>query len=221
MSFFATQNDASETLTKTVTKEDLWELVKLLKHHFDPDNQNGFVRDFYPWVIQQWTSRSYYATEYRDGNIIFPYPVKTQYSLAEKISCYADFLEANTGSSFSVMYMDGPGTMCEPMIHIFGEMYEIELEAVIEKFVDEHQLVLPKNEAKHFEDVSEALIEGFQSVQLRAFGEEIEDLFERSINRSPDGNTVYTTAITPEGDDLPGRFGHWTLEDFRSAVAIR
>jgi hypothetical protein len=69
--------------------------------------------------------------------------------------------------------------------------------------------------------VSEALIEGFQSVQLRAFGEEIKDLFERSINRSPDGNTVYTTAITPEGDDLPGRFGHWTLEDFRSAVAIR
>lgn len=221
MSFLITQNDPPKQLTKTVTKEHLWELVKSLKHHFDPDNKNGFVRDFYPWVIQQWTSRSYYATEYRDGRKMYLCPVKTQYSLAEKMSCYADFIKANTGSSWGVMYTDGPGTLCEPMAERFYEMYEIELEAVIEKFVDEQQLVLPKNEAKHFKDVSEALIEGFQSIQLRAFSEEIEHLFERSINRSPDGNTVYTTAITPEGEHLLGRFGSWTLEDFRSAVANR
>ena len=205
---------------KTVTTEDLWALVKLLKHHVDPDNKDGFVRDFYPWVIHQWTSRPYYATEYRNGNLHDLYPVKTEYSLSDKVACYADFIEANAGSSFGVVDITGDFiTLCDTMLDIFMEMYEIELESVIEKFVNEQQLVLPKSEAKHFEDVSEALIEGFKAVELRAFGEEIEHLFERSINKSPDGGAVYTTGIDQKGNRSTGRFGHWTLNDFRTAMA--
>jgi hypothetical protein len=61
-------------------------------------------------------------------------------SAAEKITAVVERLAV-----FSVMNMDGPGTMCEPMAHIFGEMYQIELEVVVGKFVDERRLVLPKN----------------------------------------------------------------------------
>jgi hypothetical protein len=32
---------------------------------------------------------------------------------------------------------------------------------------------------------------------------------------------VYTTGVSRDGEDLPGRFGRWTLEDFRSALANR
>ncbi|WP_436660280.1 hypothetical protein [Acinetobacter sp. P1(2025)] len=136
---------------------DLKEVENKMNHFFDPNNTQGFVRQFAAWVQKEWSSNFFYDTEITevDGNR-FAVSVKTDKSLADACLTYADFLNANTGNS-NATYQSGSGFVCETydnkLADFFGEVSANKIRELLELY----QLEVPERYKDDCDSVAEMI----------------------------------------------------------------
>ena len=93
--------------------EGLKKVEQDLAYYICPKNKNGFVKEFASWVCNEWSKNEFYETDIRDlGYDCSSHPKKTNQSLSDKCSTYADFINANTGFS-ECTHVSRQGMRCQ------------------------------------------------------------------------------------------------------------
>jgi hypothetical protein len=204
-----------------VTTDYLRTLQQQLRHYVDPGNTDGFYRVFVIWVINSWRKARYYDTEIRNmGYARSLFPVTTDEWLRDRILCYREFINSNTGISV-YGFQPGIGICCETYESKLQELYGSSCARQIELFVNQHKLVMPfQKGAATTRKVSEAILlenfDPFQHAELASISHEIHMEF------GPKGwaQTPYTCPLSRSGCYTDNKYGGWSLRDFKKAMVV-
>lgn len=129
-----------------------------LAYFVSPENKDGFIKKFASWVYGEWSKSDFYETDIVDlGYDCSSYPEKTNQSLSDKCSTYADFINANTGFS-ECTHVSGQGIRCqeyeEKLLEIFGDACTKKLDDLVELY----QLKVPEKYKQFAENISELIL---------------------------------------------------------------
>ncbi|MBY5921616.1 hypothetical protein [Ferrimonas balearica] len=197
----------------------LSQLEEALGRFVDPDNADGFVRDFALWVIQQWSYRDLF--EDRIENASFPcsrYQGKLHPHPSQPAT-YKDFLgTCSAEKAASHCPLSGKTTQDsdDGLYQVYGDACARELE----RLVQQQGLTLPA-------ELGPGSVSEFVWA-LRAEPERHPDLYEcceSIVSRFGLGGTdiePYLSDVACPKDEPAWqgqRFSRWTLADFQKAVA--
>jgi len=204
-----------------VTTEHLRTLQQQLRHFVTPENDKGFYRVFLIWVINSWRKSRFYDTEIRElGHARSLFPVATDEWLRDRVSCYKEFINANTGGS-AYAFQPGVGICCETYEARLQELYGNACNRQIERFVSQHCLVMPPHSgSEEAPTVSDAILhkcfDSTRTLELASIGHEI----RLEFNSRGWGQAPYTCPISRSGNYADNLFGTWSLRDFKNAMLV-
>ncbi|WP_168419382.1 hypothetical protein [Acinetobacter towneri] len=207
--------------------ESLKKVEQDLAYFICPKNKNGFVKEFASWVCNEWSKNEFYETDILDlGYDCSSHPKKTNQSLSDKCSSYADFINANTGFS-ECTHVLGQGMRCqeyeEKLLEIFGEATAKKIDELVELY----KLEVPEKYKKHAKNISELI---FHELVDYSDDSELYDLCDYILfkyNQLGVASSPYTCPICgwDEDNDLAiycdeSIFKDYTLEDFKKLAEI-
>ncbi|MBC7533760.1 MAG: hypothetical protein H7318_19510 [Oligoflexus sp.] len=173
------------------------------------ENPQGFLPDFFDWVVREWSLRPFYATEIVNyGYDLTHYPQKTDYLLREKSKTYRDFIHANNGHHY-VNFLPDHGTSCATMEKNLYEFFHESMRVRALAFLEENY---PEMEAEVF--WNQIFCEDFTRREDLLICEEINEKFGfYGLSAEP-----YLCSYHPEDGERGFYFDHWELKDFRAAL---
>ncbi|RYZ86983.1 MAG: hypothetical protein EOP04_12740, partial [Proteobacteria bacterium] len=175
----------------------------------DPQNVDGFVRNFYAWVVREWTSRSYFITEIANfGFDLTNYPQKTDFRLCEKVRTYREFIHANNGHHYAAFF-SGQGTACETLEKDLYEFFHESMRLRAMHFIAQS---FPHLDAEDF--WNQIFCEVFTRKREILVVGEISDSFGfYGLAAEP-----YTCSSSSLINSDKSQFADWSLEDFKYKV---
>ncbi|MEQ0924913.1 hypothetical protein ABLT40_14260 [Acinetobacter schindleri] len=207
--------------------EGLKKVEQDLAYFICPKNKNGFVKEFASWVCNEWSKNEFYETDITDlGYDCSSHPKKTNQSLSDKCSTYADFINANTGFS-ECTHVSGQGMRCqeyeEKLLEVFGEATAKKIDELVELY----KLEVPEKYKKHAKNISELI---FHELVDYSDDSELYDLCEDILfkyNQLGVASQPYTCPVVGWDDDNDRAiycdesiFKDYTLEDFKKLAEI-
>ncbi|NLN57404.1 MAG: hypothetical protein GX151_05520 [Gammaproteobacteria bacterium] len=207
--------------------EGLKKVEQDLAYFICPKNKNGFVKEFASWVCNEWSKNEFYETDIVDlGYDCSSYPEKTNQSLSDKCSTYADFINANTSFS-ECTHVSGQGMRCqeyeEKLLEIFGEATAKKIDELVELY----KLEVPEKYKKHAKNISELI---FHELVDYSDDSELYDLCDYILfkyNQLGVASQPYTCPVVGWDDDNDRAiycdesiFKDYTLEDFKKLAEI-
>ena len=207
--------------------EGLKKVEQDLAYYICPKNKNGFVKEFASWVCNEWSKNEFYETDIRDlGYDCSSHPKKTNQSLSDKCSTYADFINANTGFS-ECTHVSRQGMRCqeyeEKLLEVFGEAAAKKIDELVELY----KLEVPEKYKKHAKNISELI---FHELVDYSDDSELYDLCEDVLfkyNQLGVASQPYTCPVVGWDDDNDRAiycdesiFKDYTLEDFKKLAEI-
>ncbi|MEB6565785.1 hypothetical protein MXL26_10580 [Acinetobacter towneri] len=207
--------------------EGLKKVEQDLAYFVSPENKDGFIKEFASWVYGEWSKNDFYETDIVDlGYDCSSYPEKTNQSLSDKCSTYADFINANTGFS-ECTHVSGQGMRCqeyeEKLLEIFGEATAKKIDELVELY----KLEVPEKYKKHAKNISELI---FHELVDYSDDSELYDLCDYILfkyNQLGVASQPYTCPVVGWDDDNDRAiycdesiFKDYTLEDFKKLAEI-
>lgn len=75
-------------------------IEKQLSHYLDPNNHEGFVKEFLPWVENKWETEPFYKSRViKFKGKVKIVPMRTENTVAECVNSYSEFLNAYNGET--------------------------------------------------------------------------------------------------------------------------
>lgn len=172
-------------------------------------NPQGFLPQFYDWVVREWSLRPYYTTELVNFGYDFThYPQKTDYLLREKVKTYRDFIHANNGHHY-VNFLPDHGTSCATMEKNLYEFFHESMRVRAIAFLEENY---PEVEAEVF--WNKIFCEDFTRREDLLICEEINIKFGfYGLSVEP-----YLCTTYPQDKDHRFSFDQFELKDFRAGL---